>query len=269
MREVDRVAHEVGRDPVAGLVDEEAPRQDAERVAAVHREEPAAVVRDLAQRAVGDELARVLHERRPAVVVAHAARDARPPRGALGADGLRGRAADRLLAEHVLARGGRGLDQLDVEHVRRGDEHHVDLGIVDHGPPVGGRAGEAERAGRLLAALGQRVAADHELGVERPLGKQRRDAQQRAAVGLAQPAEADDPDADPPPGAARRRGGADRLRRGPHHAAGSSRRSSCSSASISAPPDICLTSSSRVMSFLRQSPISRPRLRITKRSPTG
>ena len=45
------------------------------------------------------------------------------------------------------------------------------------------------------------------------------------------------------------------------------RLSSCSRASSSAPPDICLTSSSREISLLRQSPISRPRLRITKRSP--
>src|SRR3954453_12460822 len=47
VREIDRVAHEVGRDPVAGLVDEKPPRQHAERVAAVHREEAAAIVRDL------------------------------------------------------------------------------------------------------------------------------------------------------------------------------------------------------------------------------
>ena len=43
---------------------------------------------------------------------------------------------------------------------------------------------------------GTRVAADDELGVEVALGEQRRDAQQRAAVGLAEPAEADHADAD-------------------------------------------------------------------------
>src|SRR5215218_8090541 len=82
-------------------VDEEPPRQDAERVAAVHREEAPAVVGDLAQRAGRDELRRVAHERRPAVVVANARDDAGAAGGLLGADGLLRRAAHRLLAEHV------------------------------------------------------------------------------------------------------------------------------------------------------------------------
>ena len=55
---------------MAGLVDEEPPRQQPHRVGAVHREEAAAVVRDLAQPARVDQLLGVLHERRPAVVVA-------------------------------------------------------------------------------------------------------------------------------------------------------------------------------------------------------
>ena len=49
---------------------------------------------------------------------------------------------------------------------------------------------------RVVEARGGGVGADDELGVEGALGEQRRDAQHRAAVGLAQPAEADQADAD-------------------------------------------------------------------------
>src|SRR5205823_12913101 len=115
--------------------------------------------------------------------------------------------------------------------------------------------------------------ADHELRVELALAEQRRDPQQRPAVGLPQPAEPDHPDAEAP---ARRRGAPRRARRLRSRAHPSdegssmpSRLSSCSSASSSAPPDISLTSSSREIPFLGQSPVSRPRLRIPKRSPTG
>ena len=99
---------------------------------AVHREEPPVVVRDVADRAAVDELLGVLHERRPAVVVADPGDHAGPPGRPLGGDGLRRRAADGLLAEHVLAVGRRGLDHLDVEHVRSGHEHDVDVAVLDH-----------------------------------------------------------------------------------------------------------------------------------------
>ena len=136
VREVDRVAEQVGRDAVAALVELEAPRQQPERVAAVHREEAAAVVGDLAELAASDQVRGVAHERRPAVVVAHAGDHARAPRGALGAHGLLRRAADRLLAEDVLAGLRGGLDQLDVDHVRRRDVDDLDRRVVDHPPPV-------------------------------------------------------------------------------------------------------------------------------------
>src|SRR6185295_4354324 len=48
MAEVDRVAEDVGADAVTCLVDEESPRQQAHGIAAVHREETAVVVGDLA-----------------------------------------------------------------------------------------------------------------------------------------------------------------------------------------------------------------------------
>ena len=68
-RQVDRVAQDVGRHAVAGLVDQEPPRQQAHRVGAVHREEATPVVGDLTQPSRLDQVLGVQHERRPAVVV--------------------------------------------------------------------------------------------------------------------------------------------------------------------------------------------------------
>ena len=77
VRQVDGVAEQVARDAVAALVELEAPGQQTERVAAVHREEAPAVVRDLAELTGVDQLAGVAHERRPAVVVTDAGRSRR------------------------------------------------------------------------------------------------------------------------------------------------------------------------------------------------
>ena len=49
----------------------------------------------------------------------------------LSADDVRGRAAHGLLAEDGLAGLRDRLGELDVEHVRRGDDDEVDLRIVD------------------------------------------------------------------------------------------------------------------------------------------
>ena len=54
----------------------------------------------------------------------------------------------------------------------------------------------------VYQGCGRGLGADHELGVECPIREQRRDPQHRPAVGLAEPAEPDDRDADAAPGAA-------------------------------------------------------------------
>ena len=176
---------------MASLLDLEAPRQQAERVGAVHREEAPAVVRDLAELALLDQLRGVAHERSPAVVVTHTGDHARLPGSALRAHRLLRRAADRLLAEDVLAgRAGR-LDQLDVEHVRRRDDHDVDVRVVHDPAPVLRALLEPERPHRVLGARGHGVGADHQPEIELAVLEQRRDAQHRPAVGLAEPAETD------------------------------------------------------------------------------
>ena len=116
--------------------------------------------------------------------------------GALGGGDLRRRAADRLLAEHRLAGGGGRRRDLDVQHVGRGHHHHVDGRVVDDAPPVVGGRAEPEVGDGRLAPLRHGVGAHHQLGIGRTVGEQRGDATVAAAVGLAHPAEPDDPDPD-------------------------------------------------------------------------
>ena len=199
MGEVDSVAEDVARHAVAALVLEEAPGQQTHRVVAVHREEPPAVVRDLAQPPGLDQRAGVHHERHEAVVVPDTGDDAGPPGCRTDAHRLLGCAADGLLAEQVLAGLGGGDAQLLVEHVRRRHSDNLDVGVLDDPPPVVAGLLEAERRRRLVAACRHGVGTGDQPRLERTLGEQRRDAPVRPAVGLAHPAEADDPDPDRPP----------------------------------------------------------------------
>ena len=194
--EVDGVAEDVGRHSVARLIDEEPPRQQAERIRPVHREEPAVVVRDVADRTTVDELLGVLDERRPAIVVADPGDHARPPRRELGGDGLGRCSADRLLAEHVLAVGRRRFDHLDVEHVRSRHEHDVDVVVFDHAAPERDRRFEPERSHGLLAPVLDGVADDHQLGLVVAVGEVARSPAATTAVRLTHPSEADHTDPD-------------------------------------------------------------------------
>ena len=195
--QVDGVAEQIGAHAMAGLIDEEPPRQHAERVVPVAGEEPPAVVRDAPEPAAVDELLGVLHERCPAVVVPDAGDDVAG--GALRGDGLCRRATDRLLAEHRLAGGRGGTDHLDVQHVRGGDDDEIDVGVLDDLAPVVGRLGEAEAFDRLGAPGRDGIGADDEHRVGDAIGEQRRDAAVGPAVGLAHPAEPDNADAQAPP----------------------------------------------------------------------
>ena len=85
--------------PVSRPVALEAPRQNGVRVAAVITVEAAAVMLQRAELAVGNQLPRVLDERRPAIVVSDPGQDAGAARDAGDFRGLAAAAADRLFAE--------------------------------------------------------------------------------------------------------------------------------------------------------------------------
>ena len=85
---------------------------------------------------------------------------------------IRRQRGQRLFAMHMLAcRDGRQRHLL-VERVGGGDVHHVDLGVLDQGPPVIGGVGEAELRRRPLRSLdgdiGQRVHPEPDRQVEDP-----------------------------------------------------------------------------------------------------
>ena len=194
--EVDAVREDVGAHAVAGLVDEEAPREQAHRVAGVGAEEAALVVHDRAEVSAVDERLGVLHERRPAVVVPDSGDDTGTASSPLGGHGLGRSTAHGLLAEHVLAVRCRCLDDLDVEHVRCRDEDDVDVGVADHLVPVGHGLTEAEVVDSGGAARFEDVAHHHHVGLVLALGEVGGGTTAAAAVRLAHPAEADDADSE-------------------------------------------------------------------------
>ena len=152
-----------------------------------------------AKRAGGDEVRRVLDDRRPAVVVADE-RDS--PVGRAGERGglqrlLRG-AADRLLAEHVLAALEGRPDHVEVRVVRGRDADGLDRRVVDDIVPVRGRSLEAEPGLRGRGTSAVRVGAGDEPGGDPALREPVADEAVRAAVGLAHPAHPDHADAHDP-----------------------------------------------------------------------
>jgi hypothetical protein len=107
---------------------------------------------------------------------------------------LRRGAAERLLAEHVLARAQRRQRRLRVEVVRTDVVEQLDRRILDQHAPVGRRTLEAVAARRLGRAL--RPTADD---LDEPRDQWRRpgdvaDGPQGMEVGLADEAVAEHPD---------------------------------------------------------------------------
>ena len=168
-----------------------------------------AEVEEVAEVARLEHLARKADGGDEAVVEAAHVHDA----GALGLapdlERLVGRAAERLLAEDVLAvaRGGDG--RLRVERVRPAVVEEADALVRDLLAPVGDRLGPAELPARGLDLVGRAPGEGDELGCERRV--ERPGLAERARVGLAHEGIAEHADADAlagrhtPPRAARRR----------------------------------------------------------------
>ena len=123
-------------------------RHDAAESGAVGivREEDAAVVVDVADRAGGDQAAGVRDGGREAVAEAHRVDDAGLPGGLGDGDRLVDPAADGLLHPQVLAGLDDGGGDLAVEGVRRGDADHVDGRVLDDGAPVARRCARTPSA---------------------------------------------------------------------------------------------------------------------------
>jgi hypothetical protein len=155
-------------------------------------------VGQLAEGAGRDQVAGMLDDRRPAVVVA----DERDETGAPGErrrlEGLGRRATDRLLAQDVLAGGERRPDHGQMGVVRRRDADGLDRRIGDHVRPVGRGPLEPEPLPGGLGPARVVVRAGDEPGVDPAVVEAVADEPVRAAVGLAHPAHAHHPDPDRP-----------------------------------------------------------------------
>ena len=141
--EVGDVRHQVGHRAAARLLAVEPPRQHPVRLARVTGQEAAAEVGDGAQPARPYQAKRILHQRRPAVIVAHPADRTRRPRRRRDRRRLVRVAPHRLLAEQVLARFDGGQRDRCVQGVLGGDVNHLHLRVVHRLAPVGGSAIEA------------------------------------------------------------------------------------------------------------------------------
>ena len=146
--------------------------------------------------AVGDQLAHALDRGGVAVVVADGGGDAGLAGGGGDLGGLAGVAADRLLDPERLA-GLRGGDaDLAVQHVRRADGDHVDVGVGEDLAVVGGAALVAQHVLGVLDAVRGGVGGDHQPALEAQLGVDRGHGLVGAGVQLAHPADADQAHAD-------------------------------------------------------------------------
>ena len=155
----------------------------------------AAVTQDLAELPGRDHRLRDRHHRVAEVVEPDLRPDACGFRRFRHRARVLDRGCERLLAVDVLARGDGRQRHLLVQRIGRGDVDHVDLGVVDHGPPVGRPLAETERVGgagrKLLRDVGDRVQDRRERQAQDPL--RRRIAED---MGLAHVSGADQADAE-------------------------------------------------------------------------
>ena len=181
---------ECARSRLLGL---EAPRGEG-RVVAPVLEVAAAEVADLAELAGLDQLAGQPHRRHEAVVEAAQMLDARRGHALPDLVALVRVAAERLLAEHVLARLGRGDRRLGVQRVGAAVVEQADRRVGDDVAPVGRPALVAElgrdRRDRVLVPPGHR----DEPGLQRRV--EMSDLPERARVRLAHEGVAEHADAD-------------------------------------------------------------------------
>ena len=135
LRSID-VRREVADRARAGVLDAEAPGVEA-RVLGPVLEVARAEVADLAELAALDQLAGEPHGRHEAVVEAAEVLDARSGDARPDRVGLVGGAAERLLAEDVLAGLGGGDRRLGVQRVRAAVVEEADRRVGDDVAPVG------------------------------------------------------------------------------------------------------------------------------------
>ena len=135
-REVDDVRPEVAERARTRFVGMEAPRVERRVVAPVLEVAPAEVA-DLAELARLDHLAREPHRRHEAVVERAHVLDAGGRHLLPDLVALFGVAAERLLADHVLARLGRSDRRLGVQRVRAAVVEQADAVVGDEALPVG------------------------------------------------------------------------------------------------------------------------------------
>jgi hypothetical protein len=187
------VGHQVPKGTKAVLLFK-APREEPKGVAGVAIEKASVVVGDRSQFARGDEVAGVLNDRRPAVVVAGKTHHPRPLHRIGSGDRLLGKASHRLFTRDVLARRRCRVHEFQVHTVGRGDIHHIYIGVVDHLAPVGDVLPEAEPFLRGFCPLLIGVGAHHQDRIDPLFDKPVGYHPVRPGVDVSHPPHSDNPD---------------------------------------------------------------------------
>ena len=139
-RHIGHMGHDITQHAVAGDLVVEAPGEQSLRIAAVHAEEAPAILRQIAKRALADQLLGLDDQWRPAIIEADKAEDASFARDRFDLSGLIWPSPHRLLAEDMFAGSRSRYGNLDVQMIGRGDVYDCYLGIFNDIPPARGGA---------------------------------------------------------------------------------------------------------------------------------
>src|SRR5262249_42902979 len=147
------------------LVRQEAPRQKAAGVARVAVQESPMIMGKRAKLAALYQLAGILDDRRPAIVIANQRQYARLSCRHITLNGIFGEAAHGLFTENVLLLSRRRADHLKVHAVWRGDVHCLNVWMANYLVPVCREPRKAEALLGLTSTRLDRIRADHQTGL--------------------------------------------------------------------------------------------------------
>src|SRR5579875_1849229 len=187
MRHVDHMRHEVAQRAQAVFL-LKTPGEEAIGVSRVAVEKATVIMCQASQFTIGDELAGILHEWCPAIVIANAGQQTSLTRRCDALNSFLRVLADRFPAEKVLTDLGHRAVNLQMHAVGRGHYDGLNGGVGDYITPIGRVAFKTETLLSRLGACLHLVGADDEPGIQATLVKTVWNGAIRAAVRLTHPA---------------------------------------------------------------------------------
>jgi hypothetical protein len=173
-----------------------APRKNSLWIGRIPGEETTAKVSQSAQPPFADQLPRVLHQRRPSVVVSDERKDASLSGQTLNLSRLLRILSHRFFAKDVLAGRGRCAHDFKMHVVRRSYIYDLNVRVSDYLLPAGGVPLEAESFLSLFGTRFNVVGANNQSGPNTTVVETISRLEVSTAVYRSHPAHPDDPDPD-------------------------------------------------------------------------